>query len=159
VVLVGVGVAVWLGFDVGFRVGFLVGVVVGSGVRVLSRLGAVVRVGVAVFALVGVGVGVVRRGVTDGLVGRTGVTDCLAGASSVAGWTEVTGVSWPVTFFGPVWCTTNHPMPTSRTSAEREARSGPATPLPGDRLWFVMPSTLAQANDYQPPPATHFTNL
>ncbi|WP_329005916.1 hypothetical protein OHA18_21245 [Kribbella sp. NBC_00709] len=88
-----------LGFDVGLVVDF---VGLGLGVRVLSRLGAVVeRVGVGVFvvARVGVGVGVVRRGVYDGLVGRTGVA---LGASSLAGATDVIGVSWLVTLLEPV---------------------------------------------------------
>jgi len=129
VVLVGLGVAVWLGFGEGL------------GVRVASRLGSVVlRVGfgLVAFGRVGValGVRVVRRGVDDGLLGRVGVRD----ASSV---TEVTGLSWLVGFSAPVSRSTNHPMPISRTSADSEARTGPATPLPSDRLWFVMVCSLA----------------
>jgi hypothetical protein len=133
----GVGVAVWLGFCDGF------------GVRVLPRLGAVldrvgVGVGLFVFDRVGVGVGVVRRGVYDGVVGRIGVAGVVSGASSIAEVTDVTGVSWLVTLRSPVSRRTNHPMPASRTKADSEAMRGPATPLPSDRLWFVMVSSLAQ---------------
>lgn len=94
----------WLG--VGLDV---VRVGLGVGVRVLSRLGAVVdRVGfgVGVFVVarvgvgVGVGVGVVRRGVyDDGVVGRLGVA---LGASSPAGATDVIGFSWLVGLLLPV---------------------------------------------------------
>jgi hypothetical protein len=122
----------------------------GLGVRVPSRLGLLVdRVGVGVDRLVfdgvalGFGVGV-RVGVS---VGRTGVDDGLVGvrevsadASSVA----VMGDSWPVILRLSVSRTTNHPMPISRTKADSEAMRGPATPLPGDRLWFVMVCSFAQ---------------
>jgi hypothetical protein len=92
------------------------------GVRVLPRLGAVVDlVGVGT----GVGVGVVRDGVD------VGVADDV---SSLAGATDVIGVSWPVAFGLSVWRTTNHPTPPSRTRADNDAMSGPATPLPADRL-------------------------
>jgi hypothetical protein len=135
---------------------------VGVGVRVLSRLGALVdRVGVGVFVAdrvgvgvrvgVAVGAGVVRRGVYDGLVGRTGVLD----ASS----TVVIGLSWLVTLLEPVCRTTNHPTPTSRTRADSDAISGPATPLPGDRLWFVMVCTFAQVSVYRPVRRCPLTNL
>ncbi|MFI5696216.1 hypothetical protein ACIA58_30455 [Kribbella sp. NPDC051586] len=89
----------WLGLGVGLVVDF---VGLGVGVRVLPRLGAVVDrvgVGVGVFVVERVGVGVVRLGVYDGLVGRIGVA---AGASSLAGATDVTGVSWLVTLLEPV---------------------------------------------------------
>lgn len=117
----------------------------GDGVRVLSRLGALVdRVGfgVTLFVVdrVGVGAGVVRRGVYDGLVGRIGVAD---DASSLA--TDVIGVSWLVTLLGPVCRRTNHPTPASRTRADSDAMRGPATPLTDGRLWFVMICSLARA--------------
>ncbi|WP_410789965.1 hypothetical protein [Kribbella sp. C-35] len=85
---VGVGVAEWVGF------GDVVDVV-GLGVRVLPRLGDVVRAGfgVTLFAVEGVVEGV-RRGVYDGLVGRTGVAD---DASSLAVAIDVIGSAWLVT--------------------------------------------------------------
>ncbi|WUJ75136.1 hypothetical protein OG809_18095 [Kribbella soli] len=99
-VVVGFGVAVWLGFVVGLDV-VLVGF--GVGVRELSRLGAVVDrvgfgVGVFVVARVGVGVGV-ELGVYDGVVGRLGVA---FGASSPAGATDVIGFAWLVGLLLPV---------------------------------------------------------
>jgi hypothetical protein len=135
----GVGVAVRLGFGDGF------------GVRVEPRLGAVLdRVGVGVGRFVvdrvGAGVGVVRRGVVDGVVGRIGVAGVEIGASSDAEVTDVTGFSWLVTWRPPVSRRTNHPMPANRTKADSEAMRGPATPLPGDRLWFVMVCSLAQVS-------------
>ena len=135
VVLVGVGVADRVGVDV-----------VGCGVRELLRLGAVVdRVGfgVALLAVDGVldGVGVVRRGVYDGLVARAGVAE----ASSDAVVIDVIGSSWLVTRLSDVRMT-NHPTPAIRTRADKDARSGPATPfLRVGRRWFVMLSSLAQA--------------
>jgi hypothetical protein len=138
VVLVGVGVAerVGVGDDV-----------LGRGVRVPPRLGAVVeRVGRGVTLLVVVGVwDGVRRGVYDGLVGRTGVVD---GASSAAVVIVVTGVSWLVTLLSVVRMT-NHPTPAIRARADKEARSGPTTPLRVGRLWFVMLCSLAQARACQ----------
>jgi hypothetical protein len=80
------------------------------------------------------------------------------GASSLAGATDVIGVSWLVGLL-PVWRTTNHPTPTSRTSADSDAIRGPATPLPSDRLWFVMVCTLAQAHVCRPAQSLPFTNL
>lgn len=97
------------------------------------------------------GAGVVRRGVYDGLVGRTGVLD----ASS----TVVIGLSWLVTLLLPVSRSTNHPTPTSRTRADSDAMRGPATPLPSDRLWFVMVCTFAQVGVYRPMQGHPFTNL
>src|ERR1700754_1726648 len=132
VVRVGAGVAVWLGFG-----DDLAGLLDGFGVRVASRLGAVVfRVGA------GGGVGVVARvrdgvalgGVDDGVVGRTVVRDASsASGTPSAGVLAVIGRSWLVTFRLSMSCRTNHPMPTSRTSADKEAINGPATPAPGDR--------------------------
>jgi hypothetical protein len=133
VVLVGVGVAE--------RVD-----VVGCGVRELLRLGAVVdRVGfgVTLLAVDGVldGVGVVRRGVDDGLVGRTGVAEASSAAVVIA----VIGSCRLVTRVSDVRMT-NHPTPAIRTRADKDARSGPATPfLRVGRRWFVMLSSLAQA--------------
>jgi hypothetical protein len=136
VVLVGVGVGVGLAERVGVDV-------VGCGVRELLRLGAVVdRVGFGVTRLVVVGdVDGVRRGVYDGLAGRVGVAD----ASSAAVVIEVIGSSWLVALVSVVRMT-NHPTPAIRTRADKDARSGPATPFLGvGRLWFVMLSSLAQA--------------
>jgi hypothetical protein len=146
----GVGVAVRLGFGDGF------------GDRVPPRLGAVldrVGAGVGLFVFDRVGVGVVRRGVYDGVVGRIGVTGVDIGASSDAEVTDVTGLSWLVTRRSPVSRRTNHPMPANRTKADSEAIRGPATPLPSDRLWFVMVSSLAQVSACALPARPHFTNL
>jgi hypothetical protein len=92
----------------------------------------------------GVGVGVVRRGVDAGLVGGAGVLD----ASSAAVVIDVIGSSWLVTLLSDCRMT-NHPTPAIRTRAEKDARSGPATPLRDGRLWFVMLCSLAQANACQ----------
>jgi len=150
---------------------------VGFGVRVLLRLGAVVdRVGVGLFVLdrvgvaagvrvgLGVGVGVVRRGVYDGLVGRIGVTEAWLGARSPTGAVEAIGLSWLVgLLFDPVSRSTNHPTPSSRTRAAIEAMSGPATPPPAGRLWFVLwfvtVSSLAQVTVFPRPEDPPFTNL
>lgn len=143
VVLVGVGVGVGVAERVGF--GEVVEVV-GLGVRELLRLGAdVVRVGFGV-TVEGVVEGV-RRGVYDGVGGRTGVAD---DASSLAVSIDEIGSDWLVTLLLSVWRSTNHPMPASNTRADSDAMRGPATPLPGDRLWFVMICSLAQANDCPP---------
>jgi hypothetical protein len=129
---VGVGVDAAVGVAVCRGFGVYVDLV---GVRVLLRLGAVVD-------RVGVGVIVVREGVRRGVYVGVGVAD----EASSAGAAEVIGVSWPVAFGVPVSRMTNHPTPASRTSADKEARSGPATPLPNGRLWFVMLSNLAQVS-------------
>jgi hypothetical protein len=136
VVLVGVGVAERVGVDV-----------LGCGVRELLRLGAVVdRVGFGVTLLVVVGdLEGVRRGVYAGLVARAGVVE----ASSAAVVIDVIGSSWLVTRLSDVRMT-NHPTPAIRTRADKDARSGPATPFLGmGRLWFVMLSSLAQARACQ----------
>lgn len=144
---------------VGVGVGVAVcrGVYVVAGVRVLPRLGAVVDL---------VGVGVVRRGgvydgVADGPDGADGVagTDGAAGDASSAGSADVIVVSWLVGRGVPVCRMTNHPMPASRTRADNDARRGPATPLLGDRLWFVMLSSLAQGTACQLATHEHFTKL
>ena len=147
----------------------------GFGVRVLLRLGAVDRVGVGLFVLdrvgvaegvrvgLGVGVGVVRRGVYDGLVGRIGVTEAWLGARSPTGAVEAIGLSWLVGLFDSVSRSTNHPTPSSRTRADIEAMSGPATPPPAGRLWFVLwfvtVSSLAQVTVFRRPDGAPFTNL
>ncbi|HWD82801.1 MAG TPA: hypothetical protein VG497_28065 [Kribbella sp.] len=136
---VGVGVAVCRGFGVYVDV---------AGVLVLPRLGAVVdRVGVAV----------VRRGGVD--EGLDGVADGTADEASSAGRGVVTDVSWLVARGVPVCRMTNHPTPASSTSADNDASRGPATPLLRDRLWFVMLSSLAQANACQLQRSQHFTKL
>lgn len=62
---------------------------------------------------------------------------------------DATGFSWPAGRGVPDCRMTNHPTPASRISADNDASSGPATPLPGDRLWFVMLSSLAQVSGCQ----------
>ena len=110
------------------------------GMPVVERVGR----GVRLLVVVGVWDGV-RRGVYDGLVGRTGVVD---GASSAAVVIVVTGVSWLVTLLSVVRMT-NHPTPAIRARADKEARSGPTTPLRVGRLWLVMLCSLAQARACQ----------
>jgi hypothetical protein len=130
--LVGRGVEVWLGF--------------GDGFRVASRLGAVVfRVGVGVGLLVFGRVGVAFGGVGVGLGVYAGVLG-LIGVDEASSVIEVIGCSWLVGLPEPVSRSTNHPMPISNTRAESDARTGPATPPPSDRLWFVMVCSLAQGS-------------
>ncbi|WP_406048089.1 hypothetical protein [Kribbella sp. NBC_00889] len=143
VVLVGLGVEVWLGSGAGFRVESRLGSVllrVGVGLLVFGRVGV---------AFGGVGVGL---GVYAGVLGLIGVDE----ASSVI---EGIGCSWLVGLLEPVSRSTNHPMPVSRTRAERDARMGPATPRPSDRLWFVMVCSLARGSTASLPPEPHFTKL
>ncbi|WP_350278644.1 hypothetical protein [Kribbella sp. HUAS MG21] len=118
------------------------------GVRLLLRLGAVVfRLGVGVT----VGRTGVRRGVYDGLPGL------LGGAAEES--SATIGASALVTLPVPVSRRTNHPTPASRTRADSEARSGPATPWGRGRLWFVMVCSLAQVGACQRGDGPHFTNL
>ncbi|WP_460666883.1 hypothetical protein [Kribbella swartbergensis] len=138
VVLVAVGVLV--------RV---VGLGDGFGVRLPSRLGAVVDrrgvgLGLVAFDRVGVaaGFGVVRReGVDAGVVAR--VVPGPLGVRDVSSDVVVNGRSWLVRTFA-VRSSTNHPIPAITTSAVSDARIGPITPWRCGRRWLVMVSSLAQ---------------